>query len=195
MAHEKSAPNTRTILIAAIISVVTLGLLDMGLKSYYIIMFEDEEERKVLHVPTTQLNKLREAEQQRLGAGAIPIDKAMRDLAARGLDNSTPRKIGNVDLVPESSNEQAPMVGWGLLAKDAGPSHATATEDAGAAVDPALLLGSGDGGVSNEARISDAAPGKLADAHAVIVGDAAAAPAHAMPAPAGDAGAGHEGHH
>src|SRR4051812_48268834 len=105
MAHETSAPNIKTIIIGAVVAVISLGILDLVLKSYYIAMFEEEEQIKVLHVPTTALNKLREAEQARLTSGTMPIDKAMRDLAARGLDNGAPRKVNGIDFTPEASND------------------------------------------------------------------------------------------
>ena len=43
MAHETSAPKIKTIAIVAAICVVSLVAIDLVLKSYYIVMFEEEE--------------------------------------------------------------------------------------------------------------------------------------------------------
>ena len=167
MAHESSAPNIKTILIGAVVAVMVLGILDLVLKSYFIAMYEDEEQRKVLHLPTTQLNKLRDAEHQRLISGPTPIDKAMKDLAARGLDNGSPRKVNGVDMTPEPSSDRAAMVGWTLLGREAGAAPASVGTDA-------------DGGTA----IGDGGAPLATDARALAAGDAGAL-APLVPAPHG----------
>ena len=180
MGHEKSAPHIKTILIVAGISVVTLGLLEQGFRSYYNMMFEDEESRKVLTVPTTELNKLREGEQQHLTSGKMPIDRAMRELAMRGRDNASLHDLGT-DITPVQSTDPVPV--WGLNVKDAGtPAPAT---DGGAA------MMSGDGGAAMMA--TDGGPAGDATTTMMTAGDASAP--HALPAPsaphANDASAPH----
>ncbi len=170
MGYEKSAPHIKTILIVAGISVVTLGLLEQGFRSYYNEMFESEEARKVLTVPTTQLNQLRENEQQHLTSGKMPLDKAMRELGQRGRGNPSLAELGT-DITPVQSTDPVPM--WGLLVKDGGAAPAPApgatpapvADDAGAAM-------MGDAAAIGDAQSTSSS---LDAAHALTVsGDASA---------------------
>ena len=180
MGHEKSAPHIKTILIVAGISVVTLGLLEQGFRSYYNFMFEDEESRKVLTVPTTELNKLREAEQQHLTSGKLPLDRAMRELATRGRDNASLHDLGT-DITPVQSTDPVPV--WGLNAKDGGAAAAPAV-DAGTATtdDSGKATLATDGGPATNGSAKDASPTLAAEAgtptHAA---PEAGTPTHAAP--------------
>jgi type II secretory pathway pseudopilin PulG len=132
MAHESANPKIRVMFVIAIFSALTLGLLDQVFKSYFNMMMEEEEQEKVLGVAPAQLNQLRAAEQQRLTSAALPIDRAMRELATRGREDPALKDLSKTDITPQPSNDQGPLTGWTQLGREAG---AAAAPDLGAGAD------------------------------------------------------------
>src|SRR5262249_55758913 len=135
MAHETAGPKIGGMFLIAILSAITLGVLDQVFKSYFTMMMEEEEHEKVLGVAPVQLNQLRAAEKQRLTSAGIPIDRPMKELATRGREDPALKDLAKTDITPQASNDQAPLVGWSLLAKDAGSVTQTPTTTAPGAGD------------------------------------------------------------
>ncbi len=169
MAHETANPKVRFMVILALASAVTLVLFDMMFKSYFTMMMEEEERAKVLTVPPTQLHNLRAAEQQRLTSTQLPIDRAMRELATRGREDPALKDIAKTDISPQPSNDMGALVGWSLMAKDAGPVPTTPEHAPSPAADAGTAT----------ATDAQATPATTTATHP---GDAAAALPHA-PAP------------
>ena len=184
MAHESSNPKVRMMLIVAFIAAISLVLFDQIFRSYYNSMMEEEESEKVLTVVPKQLNDLRAAEQTRLTSAALPIDRAMKELATRGREDPALKTLGKADITPEPSNDNAALAGWGLLAVKPveppghGDAPAPAPGDHGAAGD-AGPTAAGDGGIA------------LATDAGARAGDAAVRDAAAAPAPAPNPHGGH----
>jgi hypothetical protein len=104
MATDNSPPKIRVILTIAFSSVVILGALNFVFRSYFQMM---TDEAQLTHLrPAAELIKLREGEQKNLTSGAVPIDKAIAELAAKG------RGEALKDIEPQASNDMGPMVGW-----------------------------------------------------------------------------------
>src|SRR5450432_1660156 len=119
MAHESSNPKVRVLLIGAFAAAISLALFDQIFRSYYNSMMEEEESEKVLTVAPKQLLDLRTAEQARLTSAALPIDRAMKELATRGREDPTLKDLAKADITPEPSNDNAALIGWGQLAPKA----------------------------------------------------------------------------
>jgi hypothetical protein len=124
MAHESANPKIRVMFVIAIFSALTLAVLDQIFKSYFSMMMEEEESEKVLTVPPTQLNNLRAQEQQRLTSASLPIDRAMKELATRGREDPALKDLAKTDISPQPSNDQAALVGWNGLGREAGAAPA-----------------------------------------------------------------------
>jgi hypothetical protein len=84
--------------------------------SYFDNIASAEEQRKVGQAVPEALISLRADEDQRLKGGAMPIDKAMQDLAARG------RMAASPDIVPSASRDFAPMQGWSKMPGEVPPA-------------------------------------------------------------------------
>lgn len=76
--------------------------------SYFDNIAHAEEQRKVGEAVPEALISLRADEDQRLKGGAMPIEKAMQDLAARG-------RMASPDITPSASRDFAPMQGWSKM--------------------------------------------------------------------------------
>lgn len=190
MATDNSPPKIRVILTIAFSSVVILGALNFVFRSYFQMM-TDEAEHSHLR-PAEPLLKLREGEQKNLTTGALPIDKAMADLASKGRESD-----GFKDIAPQQSTDLGPMVGWLKAPNMAMVEKINAMADVDAGAAPAV---SGDGGVVGDG--GDAGPSatatdaKMNDA-GVVVSDAGkgtatttAIDAGAAPKASSDAGVG-----
>jgi len=77
--------------------------------SYFDNIASAEELRKVGQTVPEALISLRADEDQRLKGGAMPIDKAMQGLVARG------RMAASPDIMPSASRDFAPMQGWSKM--------------------------------------------------------------------------------
>jgi hypothetical protein len=144
MATDNSPPRIRIILTVAFSSLVILVTLNYVFRSYFIMMTE-EVEHEHLWKPV-ELIKLHEGEEKNLTSGALPIQRAMQELAQHGREGSAGLKQ-YADITPEPSNDLGAMVGWirspnqavidainASAANDGGaPDQAAVTTDGGAA--------------------------------------------------------------
>jgi hypothetical protein len=159
MATDNSPPRLRVIIATMAVSVFILVSLKFGLDSYYLSMMEGEEFAKVGSVPATDLMHLRAAEKKNLTTGKVPIDRAMKELAAKGRDGTFTDL--SADIAPQNPEKEdtGPLIGWVRLAK--------AAPDMPGAAAPATAS---DGG---------AAPATASDGGAALVGQAGASTAAA----------------
>jgi len=109
MATENPEPRTALILKVAALSVVTLILAHAGLVAYFDDIAKAEEQRKIGDVKPEALMSLRAEEQQRLGSGPVPIEKAKEDMIAKGRMGASPM------IAPSISRDVAPLQGWSKL--------------------------------------------------------------------------------
>ena len=161
MAHETSSPKIRAIMTTAIIAVIVLVGLKFVFDSYFITMMEEEEARKQALYPPVQLDQLRASENQHLTSGALPIDKAMTELATRGRENPSLKELPNADIAPQASNDPQAMIGWTQLGVDAASVPQPRYPDGGEATslsDAGQVIMTGEGGV---VFVGDAAPEDL----------------------------------
>src|SRR5882724_10877440 len=115
MAHESSNPKIRGMFLIAIAAALSLAIFDQIFKSYFTMMMEEEESEKVLTVAPKQLLELRAADQQRLTSAALPIDRAMKEMAMRGRDDPSLKDLAKTDISAQPSNDLSPQVGWNGL--------------------------------------------------------------------------------
>lgn len=166
MAIDNTPPRLKLIVTIAAITVVTLVSLDFVFKSYYAMM-SDEAQREKL-APTKDLDEQHKAEQAALTSAAMPIDKAMGEIAK----GARPEIVA-----PQQSEDLGPMTGWSKLPKPA-PTK------------PPMLAPPAD---AVDTRAADAgSPAAAADAGAAPTHETHAADAGAVHAPAphaADAGA------
>ena len=183
MATDNSPPKIRVILTIAFSSVVILGALNFVFRSYFQMM---TAEANASHLrPPAELIKLREGEQKNLTTGALPIDKAIAELASKGRESE-----GLKDIAPQPSNDLGPMVGWLKTPNQAVIDKITAAEnaqDAGAETTSAGDGGvAGDGGASATSTDAGAAPSDAGKGP----GTTTATDAGVAPKPSSDAGVG-----
>ena|ERR1700722_16015260 len=126
MASDKSDPRVGLILQVGVLAIVTLAVTHVVLSAYFDRMERAEVQRKV--GSPEALMSLRTDEKQRLNTGAMPIDKAMQMLIAKGRMNASP------DIMPSASRDLAPLQGWTKLP---GQVPAAMTASAPEAVAPA----------------------------------------------------------
>lgn len=162
MAADNTPPRNGLILGIAAASFLTLGGLKFVFDGYYRYMMEEEIARKA--APPTELRAARLDEQQKLASGPMPIDKAIKEVAKE--------REGLIQ--PQQSADDAPLVGWSKMPREAPPAvpagPASAGGDAGAT----------DGGLAT----GDAGAPALAGADAGAQPNAATVDGgHALPAP------------
>jgi hypothetical protein len=157
MATDNSPPRIRIILTVAFSSLVILVTLNYVFRSYFIMMTE-EVEHDHLWKPV-ELLKLHEGEEKNLTTGALPIQRAMSELAQRGREGSA-ALTQYADITPQPSNDLGAMVGWVRSPNQAviDAINAAAT-DAGTAEQPTAAT---DGGAVPTATIADAGATKPA---------------------------------
>lgn len=132
MATDNSDPKIGLILKVAVISIATLIAVHVGLVSYFDQIAQAEEHRKFGEQKPEALTNLRSDEKARLTSGAMPIDKAMQQIAVRG------RKEANPDIMPSASKDIAPLQGWSRMPGDV-PPEMTAAEPAPAPGAPSMV--------------------------------------------------------
>lgn len=108
MATDNTPPRLKLIVTIAIITVITLVGINFALTSYYATMTDEARREKL--APTTEKNEQQKVEQTALTNAAIPIDRAMADLAK----GARPASI-----TPQPSDDLGPMTGWSKLPKPA----------------------------------------------------------------------------
>jgi len=116
MASEKTEPRTGLILKIGAFAAVSLIAIRAGLVSYFDDMADKELYRKVGSMTPGALVSLRADEKARLGAGPMPIEKAMDQLKAKGRTGASP------DIMPSASKDVAPLQGWSKLPLDVPPA-------------------------------------------------------------------------
>jgi hypothetical protein len=135
MATDSSEPRVGLIAKVGVFSIVVLLCTRAALGTYFDFMEQAEKERKIGLVKPEALLSLRAAEGASLSSGAMPIDKAMAQLASRGRMGLGP------DLAPTASRDVAPLQGWakmpsevppGMLADAGPPAPVVTVADAGA---------------------------------------------------------------
>jgi hypothetical protein len=136
MATDSTEPRVGLIAKVGVFAVVVLFATRAALGAYFDHEVQLEEQAKIGSAKPEALMNLRSSESQRLSAGAMPIDKAMAQLATRGRLGAGP------DLVPSASRDVAPLQGWskmpgeappGMLAPPPSAQAADAGADAGVA--------------------------------------------------------------
>lgn len=171
MATDNSPVQNKIIIAVGLGAIVVLVGLKFVFDSYYSILTAETTKEKL--APPVQLAELRSAEVKALGAGAMPIDKAMGEIANRGRANVSP------DLVPTQSEDMGPMVGWSKLGRTLPPrptAMAATMGDAGASAtgDAAAPLATD---AAATPLVTDAAAGSTPTTTATDAGAAPAPPA------------------
>ena len=108
MAIDNTPPRMKLIATIAAITVVTLISLDFVFKSYYAFMTDTASREKV--APAKELEGQHKAEQAALTQAQVPVDQAMKQLAA----GNRPDVI-----TPKQSDDLGPMTGWSKMPKPA----------------------------------------------------------------------------
>ncbi len=121
MATDKSEPRVVLIMKIAVFAILALVVIRTALVSYFDKVARAEEQRKVGDLKPEALMNVRADERARLSAGAMPIDKAMHDVAAHG------RMAASPDIMPSASRDLAPLAGWSQMPADV-PSAMAAPE-------------------------------------------------------------------
>jgi hypothetical protein len=116
MATDKSEPRVGLIFRIGLLVIVLLVSIRGALISYFDNIAHAEEQRKVGEAVPEALIALRADEDQRLKGGAMPIDKAMQDLAAHG------RMAASPDIMPSASRDFGPMQGWSKMPGEVPPT-------------------------------------------------------------------------
>ncbi len=116
MATDKSEPKVGLIFRIGLLVIVLLVSIRALLNTY----FDEIASAEVLHnrgesIPQPLID-LRASEDERLKSGALPIDKAMQEMVARG------RMAVSPDIMPSASRDFGPMQGWSKLPRDVPPA-------------------------------------------------------------------------
>ncbi len=170
MAIDNTPPRLKLITTIAAITVVTLISLDFVFKSYYAYMTDAAAREKV--APAKDLEAQHKAEQAALTQAQIPVDQAIKQLAA-----------GRPDVIaPKQSEDLGPMTGWSKNPKPA-PTPVAPHHDAPPAHDTMGDAGAHGGHDMQHGDAGAAHP----PGHAPTAADAGA-PKKAPPAPPKDGG-------
>jgi hypothetical protein len=146
MATDKSEPRVGLILKIGLAAVVTLIGVRAALSSYFDFAVQAEELRKFGEIKPTGLLSLRAQDKERLNAGAMPIDKAMEQLARQGRKSAAP------DFAPIASKDMSALHGWVKMPAEVPTAMEIASEaDSGAPTD---------GGAESAASSLSAGPGR-----------------------------------
>ena len=116
MATDKSEPRVGLIFKLGLFAILTLAVIRGALSTYFNLAVEGERLRKFGEIRPEALMSLRASEKERLSSGAMPIDKAMDQLAQKG------RKSVGPNLMPTSSRDVAPLQGWTKMPVDVPPA-------------------------------------------------------------------------
>jgi hypothetical protein len=132
MATDSSEPRVGLIAKVGVFAVFVLVATRAGLSAYFDHEVQEELQAKVGSAKPEALMNMRASETQRLSGGAMPIDKAMAQLATRGRLGTGP------ELVPSASRDVAPLQGWSKMPGEVPPAMtapppSAAEADAGAA--------------------------------------------------------------
>lgn len=129
MAHDKTPPRNRMILVFTLLTpAVLIGLVPF-FHTYFIQMTEGETAERLAAAPPDSRDAIFAAERQKLETGPMPIDRAMQTLGSRGRDASP-------IVAPTPSDDLSALSGWGPMADDARVAAAQAAHDAAHAPPP-----------------------------------------------------------
>lgn len=123
MAHDTTPPRNRMILIFTLVSPALLILLVPLFHTYFTQMTEGEAVTRVAESPPGIRDEIFATEREHLDTGPMPIERAMRDIAARGRDASPV-------IAPTPSDDMGAVSGWGPLADEAAVAAAEAAHAA-----------------------------------------------------------------
>lgn len=158
MATDQSPPRNRIIFISTMVTLLTLVALKFILDAYFDHMMTAEAKAKL--PATTELDKLKEAEEQALNSAQLPLPAAKHKLA------EAPR-YEQAGIIPVQTQDDAPVVGWSKLEERRGIKPGTTfwvPKDAGADVETgdedSLIEGLGDGGAGTVSPIQPGAQGE-----------------------------------
>ncbi len=130
MATDKSEPRVGLILKIGLAAVVTLIGFRAALSTYFDFAVQAEELRKFGEIRPASLLSLRAQDKERLNAGAMPIDKAMEQMARQG------RKSAGPDFAPIASKDMSALHGWVKMPAEVPTAMEIASQDdAGVATD------------------------------------------------------------
>jgi len=129
MATDKSEPRVGLILKIGLAAVVTLIGFRAALSTYFDFAVQAEELRKFGEIRPASLLSLRAQDTERLNAGAMPIDKAMEQIARQG------RKSAGPDFAPIASKDMSALQGWVKMPAEVPTAMEIASHDAGVAMD------------------------------------------------------------
>src|ERR1700722_14895189 len=118
MATDTTDPRVGLIVRVGILSIGTLILTHAGLVSYFDRMARAETYRKIGSGKPEARLSMRADERQRLSSGAMPIEKSMQTMAAKGRMGMSP------DLAPSASKDVAPLQGWIQMPSEVPPTMA-----------------------------------------------------------------------
>jgi hypothetical protein len=116
MATDTTDPRVGLIFRIGLLSIGTLFVIHVGMTSYFDRMAKAEIYKKVGSVQPEALMSLRADEKQRLSAGAMPIERSMQTLAAKGRMGAAP------ELAPSASKDVAPLQGWMQMPAEVPPT-------------------------------------------------------------------------
>jgi hypothetical protein len=142
MATDKSEPRVGLIFRIAFLVIVSLVCIRAALNSYFDQIASAEEQRKFGDIVPQALNDLRADEQKRLTEGPMPVEQAMKEIAAKG------RKDVSPDVMPSASaaRDIGPLQGWQKMPSEVPPAM-TAT----AAPEPVPAAVPADAGAPHDA--------------------------------------------
>ncbi|MFW6067127.1 MAG: hypothetical protein ACOC97_02230 [Myxococcota bacterium] len=149
MGHDKTPERNNIIFFYTILSVATLIVLGFIFESYFTSLTEREMETKVLSQPADELGRVRSEQLEALRTGPVPIDQAMRTVAAQG-------RVGSI--APEPSDDLAALEGWNEARLRPAVPGALRQEDGGEEGSDAGVADTGDGGVASEGNTGDTSP-------------------------------------
>jgi hypothetical protein len=163
MATDNSEPRVGLISKIGVSAIVVLLATRALLTAYFDHETQAELQRKIGSAKPEALMNLRASEGTRLSSGAMPIDKAMAQLASRGRMGLGP------ELAPSASKDLAPLQGWVKMPSEVPPAMTAAAlpegrpGDAGAALSTSAdagvrARGTDGGAVKNKASREGGAP-------------------------------------
>ena len=103
MAIDNTPPRLRLIATIGAITVVTLLAINVAFTSYYATMTDQAQREKI--APTTDKDDQHKAEALALSQAAMPVDKAMAQLASGRPESIT----------PQQSDDLGAVTGWSKL--------------------------------------------------------------------------------
>lgn len=118
MAIDNTPPRLKLIVTIAVITVITLVAIDFAFKSYYSTMSDIAYREKT--APPKDRDDQHKAELASLAGGAMPVEKAMAQLAGARPDA----------ISPQASDDLGAVTGWSKLPHPAPVPLAPASHDA-----------------------------------------------------------------